>query len=134
MRDSGHSLLEVIVVVSIIGVVAAAAAPQYTRTVENAKADQAIETLRSLWGAQRIYRLENGAFADSLKALYAVGLIDRIALKPGGPFTYELTGSNDAFLAEAERTGSQWNGSFTIDEEGTLGGWLQNAGGERVTP
>lgn len=134
MSQGGYSLMELMVVVTIIGIVAAAAAPQYTRTVEQARCDQAVETLRSLWSAQRLHRLEHGTYAVSIKALDDAGLIDRGIDRADAPFAYTLLGSADTFRIEARRRGTAWTGTFSIDQSAELAGEVEDRGGNRVTP
>ncbi len=65
----GFSLIELLVVVLIIGILAAVAVPQYSKAVEKARATEAINNLHAILSAQEIYRLANGQYTDRLEDL-----------------------------------------------------------------
>ncbi len=67
--QKGFTLLELLVVVLIVGILAAVALPQYKKAVEKAKAAQAITMLKSVVNAQRRYFLANGKYAESFAEL-----------------------------------------------------------------
>lgn len=54
-NKKGFTLLELLVVVLIIGILAAAAMPQYRRAVEKARSSEAITTLKSI--EESVYRI-----------------------------------------------------------------------------
>ena len=54
--------MELIVVVLIIGILAAVAVPQYQKAVERSKALEGISVLKALADASEIYRMANGAW------------------------------------------------------------------------
>ena len=64
-RLDGFTLIELLVVVLIIGILAAVAVPQYQKAVEKARAVEAINYIRHLRDAQRLYFLANGSFAST---------------------------------------------------------------------
>ncbi|MFA6318605.1 MAG: type II secretion system protein [Elusimicrobiota bacterium] len=57
-RAAGFTLIELMVVVMIIGIVAAFGIPQYMRTVETTKADDAIAIARTVAAANRMATLD----------------------------------------------------------------------------
>ena len=58
--SKGFTLLELLVVVLIIGILAAIALPQYRRTVEKAKVAEALVNVKAIEGAMQRYILTNG--------------------------------------------------------------------------
>jgi prepilin-type N-terminal cleavage/methylation domain-containing protein len=57
--SAGFTLVELLVVVMILGILAFMGIPQYTRTVENSKADDAVAQVNMLAQANRMYNLNN---------------------------------------------------------------------------
>lgn len=69
-REKGFTLIELIIVVLIIGILATFAVPQYLRTVETAKADDAVSLINQIGTANKMYALDhkNGYAAGNFTA------------------------------------------------------------------
>ncbi|ACC98335.1 PilE-like protein [Elusimicrobium minutum Pei191] len=65
----GFTLIELLVVVLIIGILAAIALPQYTKTVEKARAAEVLASIRTLKDALEIYYMETGVYPTDPEAL-----------------------------------------------------------------
>ncbi len=65
----GFTLIEVLVVVLIIGILAAVAVPQYQKTVAKARVMRVLPVLRSILQAQDVYYLANGIYTDDINDL-----------------------------------------------------------------
>lgn len=57
----GFTLMELIIVVIIVGILAAIALPQFFKTAERARASEGVNTLGALRAAQQRYYAEHGA-------------------------------------------------------------------------
>jgi general secretion pathway protein G len=68
-RARGFTLLEILVVLAIIGLIAAIAAPQVFKSLGGAKSDSARVQIESLSTAVDLYRLEVGKLPPDLEAL-----------------------------------------------------------------
>jgi type IV pilus assembly protein PilE len=61
-KIAGFTLMELLVVIVIMGILAAFASPSYTRSIRRARAKDAINNLTAIHAAQLIYRSLNGSF------------------------------------------------------------------------
>lgn len=66
INKNGFTLLELLVVVLIIGVLAAITLPQYQKVIERAKMAEAVIVVKAIAQAQQNYYLVNDAYADCL--------------------------------------------------------------------
>lgn len=69
IKRAGFTLIELLVVVLIIGILAAIALPQYEKTVERARAAEALQMVASIARANEVYKLANGSYTTDISLL-----------------------------------------------------------------
>lgn len=103
MGREGVTLLEILIVVIIVAILAGVAMPNYARTVEKAKVQEAEGILTTIYQAQRIYRLDYDTFTT-------LALLDsnRYLTSPTSSnwsFTDSTAPTAATFQVKASRTG-----------------------------
>lgn len=91
-REQGFSLIELLIVVVIIGVIAALAIPGLQRARRYAQAGSAIQSLRTITTAENLYERRHKVYA-TLADLAPEGTIDSnlaVGIKSGYNFTITL--------------------------------------------
>ena len=69
MKNKAFTLVELLVVVLIIGILAAIAVPQYRLAVEKSRVAQVISAISSIAQAQEVYYMATGHYTDKMSGL-----------------------------------------------------------------
>ncbi len=123
MLKKGFSLIELMVVIAIIGVLAALAFPTFTTLIAKAKRTEAFVQLRSLCAAQKIFHLENGVYTTQLSGPQSVGWQpEGYKQKPKEEnfyYTYGFPGAEgiNYFVGKLETPASHLTGAFANKEK-----------------
>ncbi len=122
-KNSGFTLMEAIVVIIILGTIAALAIPNYQSAVETVRSREGVNTLTALLNAQQRYGLENGGVFTN-----ALGNLD-ITIPGSTSFnapTVAAAVNPGDIAASVQRTGGTY-GTYTLSI--TRGGTVSCAGG-----
>ena len=104
--ERGFSLIELLIVVVIIGIIAAIAIPFFERAKQPANAASAINSLRLIHSGEVSYRTLYGRYAD-IPTLASAGYLDDGHLRNGQKSNYTFIATPDADpTSNYEATGS----------------------------
>jgi prepilin-type N-terminal cleavage/methylation domain-containing protein len=135
----GFTLTELMVVMTIIGVLVAASVPSFQHAIEQSRADIAVANLRAIWAAERLFWLENQKYTDDIGKLQTLGVLDSSiptsSSNSGGGYSYSISvdpaTEKTNMIATATRAGT--TSSFTITESGGVSGSV-TVSGFTITP
>ncbi len=124
--NKGFTLIELMIVVVIIGILAALAIPRFMRSTTKAKQSEAKQLLKQVYTMQRAYRQEfdsyclNGATASAAapNAFAQIG----VEVMSTARYTYVMTAAANTFscVATANLDDDATNDVWTIDQTGNL--------------
>jgi type II secretion system protein G len=115
-NNKGFTLIELMIVVVIIGILAALAIPRFNQATARAKEKEADGVLKAYYTMQQTYKAANGTFAANETQLATTGWepVTEAQLKHYVPITV-----SDAFPITMTRTGTGYC-ERKIDEEGVI--------------
>ncbi|MEN6405213.1 MAG: prepilin-type N-terminal cleavage/methylation domain-containing protein [Thermoguttaceae bacterium] len=124
--SNGFTLVELVVVLTIVAIMTVMSAPSYYRAVKQSRADIAAANLRTIWAAQRLYWLENHEYTGAISTLQSLGLVDKqlptsadtLEENRSGGFFYQAATTSGSFTATA--TNTQDGVTITIDQNGQI--------------
>ena len=131
-RTEGFTLAEVLIVVVILGVLAAIALPRFFPQAEKSRTAEAIGILSAIRQGEESYILENGQYLDPSTQVDGWAQLGIDDPNPGRYFNYSVGVNNGAnpktFLATATRNSNldpqslYRTKTITLDQDGTYGG------------
>ena len=124
-QSPGFSLIELLIVVAVIGIIAAFSIPSLVKSKAAANEKVAIVYMRNWTAAQELYHTRFGVYADADNQLFNAGLIDGRGSADSHGYTFSIdNGSNSLYTWWGTsrpdvpgQTGSRW---FYTDHTGVI--------------
>ena len=115
-RQKGFTLIELMIVVVIIGILAALAIPRFMQATVKAKESEAKTVLKQIYTLERTYRQENGAYTTVIADIGFLAPTNSryiYAVTAAGANTFTATATPDGSDADLTTT-------WSINQDGTI--------------
>jgi len=126
-KSNGFTLIELMLVVAIIGILAALAIPRFMTTTQKSKQAEAKGILKQIYVSQRAYMQEFGSYyiiAGTASATSPATFAELdIDISPEARYEYSLSGDSSSFEAKAEAN---------IDDDATIDTWTMDDAGSLI--
>ncbi len=96
-RDEGFSLIELLIVVAIIGIIAAIAVPQLMDAMDRGRQRRSMADMRNIATANGTMRVDTGSYAANLAALQAAGYMQVTPANDGWGNAYGYSTGADTY-------------------------------------
>ena len=123
-RQKGFTLIELMIVVVIIGILAALAIPRFMQATTKSKQSEAKGLLKQIYTMQRTYRQENNAYGDNGVSIAGGvgGTFPMIGVEVmiTAVYSYAIVSAANTFTATA---------TANLDDDATIDTWTINQAG-----
>jgi len=105
MNKKAFTLLELLVVVLIIGILAAIALPQYKKAVEKSKMAEAVTVVKSIAQAQQRFYMINNRYADCTE-------LEKLDIDLGGTNETSISGCSLKIISDFQYSSGNSSGTY----------------------
>ncbi len=124
-NEKGFTLIELMIVVVIIGILAALAIPRFMRATTKSKQSEAKAVLKQIYVLERAYFQENDQYVAAANTAALAAALPGFQVPSGSPrYTYAVTCNDPTQDFTATATGNidddATNDVWQIDQTGTL--------------
>ncbi len=123
-RNSGFTLIELMIVVVIIGILTSLAIPRFTGASTRAKQSEARLILKQIYTMQHSYHQISSFYGDAGVVASAGGVFPQIGVEimVGARYTFVMVAAANSFTCTATSNldGDPTVDVWTIDQDGTL--------------
>ena len=116
LRKKGFTLIELMVVVIIVGILAAVAVPMYRANVRRSMASEGKALAGSVKTAERVYYSEHNNYTTTFSQLDGVDYTDNKYFTTAPT----ITGSTTTFTVTVTGSGDAAGVTVTLDEDGDI--------------
>jgi len=123
--QKGFTLIELMIVVVIIGILAALAIPRFMKATTKSKQAEAKQILKQIYVMQRAYRQEYNVYCCAGATMVAGGEIGTLGVEAmaGARYTYTIAATPNTFTATAAAD------VINLDDDATIDTWTINENG-----